>query len=236
MNRFLNIRNIAHTTTATVYLAALGALTLVACTQQQPPAAVVEPQEQSVSQQPAQLVSNKDSVTLKNLQAAYNGESNAHARYLAFAKKAEEEGYMQAASLFKAAATAEAIHASNHAALIRKMGAKPEAKLETPPVKSTRENLEAAIQGESYERTTMYPQFIEQANKEGNKEAVETFEYAEEAEAEHAKLYTQAKDNLEDWKEAKMVFYVCPECGYTTTTLQNCPECGNDKNLFLEVV
>jgi rubrerythrin len=236
MNRFLKIRNIAHTTAATVYLAALGAFTLVACAQQQPSATVVEPQEQQVSQQSAQLVSNKDSVTLKNLQAAYNGESNAHARYLAFAKKAEEEGYMQAASLFKAAATAEAIHASNHAALIRKMGTKPEAKLETPVVKSTRENLEAAIKGESYERTTMYPQFIEAAKKEGNKDAVETFEYAEEAEAEHAKLYTQAKDNLEDWKEAKMVFYVCPECGYTTTNLQNCPECGNDKNLFLSVV
>ncbi len=206
MNRFLNIRNIAHTTTATVYLAALGALTLVACTQQQPPAAVVEPQEQSVSQQPAQLVSNKDSVTLKNLQAAYNGESNAHARYLAFAKKAEEEGYMQAASLFKAAATAEAIHASNHAALIRKMGAKPEAKLETPPVKSTRENLEAAIQGESYERTTMYPQFIEQANKEGNKEAVETFEYAEEAEAEQIKLFGKRMSRL--WGQSRKAAYL----------------------------
>ncbi|MEQ9353761.1 rubrerythrin family protein [Coleofasciculus chthonoplastes] len=220
-----------------VSIAALGMLVLVGCTQQ-PPTATVEPSTSMKTQEVSQETSSPDAVTLKNLQAAYNGESNAHARYLAFAEKAETEGYQQVARLFQAAAQAEAIHAANHAAVIRKLGAKPEATIETPEVKSTRENLEEAIKGESYERDTMYPEFIEQAKQKGNTEAVQTFTYAVQAETEHAKYYTQAKDNLEDWKEAKMVFYVCPECGFTTNNLnfENCPECGTAKNLFGEIV
>ncbi|EDX77416.1 Rubrerythrin subfamily, putative [Coleofasciculus chthonoplastes PCC 7420] len=220
-----------------VSIAALGVLALVGCTQQ-PPTATVEPSTSVTTQEVSQETSSPDAVTLKNLQAAYNGESNAHARYLAFAKKAETEGYQQVARLFQAAAQAEAIHAANHAAVIRKLGAKPEATIETPEVKSTRENLEEAINGESYERDTMYPEFIEQAKQKGNQEAVQTFTYAVQAETEHAKYYTQAKDNLEDWKDAKMVFYVCPECGFTTNNLnfENCPECGTAQNLFGEVV
>ena len=103
--------------------------------------------------------------TMSNLQAAYNGESNAHARYLAFAKKADAEGYAGAASLFRAAARAEQIHAGNHADVIKKFGRAPEAKLEQPAVKSTRENLEAALKGESYERDEMYPAFIRDARE-----------------------------------------------------------------------
>src|SRR3974390_2910976 len=86
--------------------------------------------------------------TLENMQAAYNGESNAHARYLAFAKQADSEGYGQVASLFRAAARAENIHATNHAAVIQVLGAVPQARVEDPIVKSTSENLEAAIKGE----------------------------------------------------------------------------------------
>ncbi|MEQ8755075.1 MAG: ferritin family protein [Coleofasciculus sp. G1-WW12-02] len=220
-----------------VSILGLGVFALVGCTQPTP-TATVEPSTSVTTQEVSQETSSPDGVTLKNLQAAYNGESNAHTRYLAFAKKAETEGYQQVARLFQAAAQAEAIHAANHAAVIRKLGAKPEATIETPEVKSTRENLEEAINGESYERDTMYPEFIEQAKQKGNQEAVQTFTYAVQAETEHAKYYTQAKDNLEDWKDAKMVFYVCPECGFTTNNLnfENCPECGTAKNLFGEVV
>ena len=131
-------------------------------------------------------------LTMTNLQAAFNGESNAHARYLAFANKADTEGYAGVASLFRAAARAEEIHAGNHAAVIKKFGGVPEAKLEDPVVKSTRENLEAAIKGETYERDKMYPAFIGQARTEANAEAMRTFTFAQAAEVEHAKLYTEA--------------------------------------------
>lgn len=97
--------------------------------------------------QPAQA-SAAQSATIKNLQAAYNGETNAHVRYLAFAQKADQEGYKQVAILFRAAAAAEAIHAANHGAVLREMGATPIAKIETPTVTTTKANLEAAITGE----------------------------------------------------------------------------------------
>ena len=234
MRYYLQFPQITKKTVIFLSATILTGLSLTSCKEQQPPASNVQQTTPPV----AQPVSNQESLSIKNLQAAYNGESNAHARYLAFAQKAKEEGYLQVASLFKAAATAEAIHAANHAAVLRKQGATPEAKIEKPEVKSTQENLSAAIEGESYERDKMYPEFIAQANKEGNKEAVQTFEYAVAAEKEHAKFYAEAKDNLKEWKEAKKVFYVCPECGYTTDNLgfANCPECNTSKNLFLEVV
>lgn len=90
--------------------------------------------------------------TLDNLQTAYNGESNAHARYLAFAAKADQEGCGEVASLFRAAAKAEKVHAAKHSEVIKKLGGTPTAKIETPVVGSTKENLEAAVNGESYER------------------------------------------------------------------------------------
>src|ERR1035437_8894108 len=118
---------------------------------------------------------DKDSSrTLENLQAAFNGESNAHNKYLAFAKKAGEEGYGEVASLFRAAAKAEEIHASNHAAVIRKLGAEPKADIHAPEIKSTRENLAVAIAGETYERDTMYPEFIAEAKAVKNSDALRT--------------------------------------------------------------
>jgi rubrerythrin len=168
--------------------------------------------------------------TLGNLMAAFNGESNAHARYLAFADKAEEEGYGEVASLFRAAARAEEIHANNHAAVIRKMGGVPKADVKEPEVKTTAENLQAAIKGESYERDTMYPEFISQARSERNREALRSFNYALSAETEHAKLYTAALNNLESLKGSQARdYYVCTVCGYTTAKLDftKCPSCFN---------
>jgi len=172
--------------------------------------------------------------TLDNLQAGFNGESNAHARYLAFAEKADQEGYGEVASLFRAAAKAEEVHAANHAAVIKKLGGTPQAKIETPVVKSTQENLEAAIKGESYERDTMYPEFLKQARAEGNRDAVQTFNYAKTAEAEHAKLYSEALNNLPNLKGSQAKdYFVCTVCGYTTSKVDfsKCPSCftHNDK-------
>jgi len=178
-----------------------------------------------------------DAKSLQNLQAAYDGESNAHARYLAFAKKADEEGNGAVGQLFRAAARAEEIHAANHAVVIRKLNAVPKADVKAPEVKSTPENLKAAIAGETYERDTMYPGFIKQARLENNRDALQTFTYAKTAEAEHATLYADAMKNLDAWKGAKKTFYVCTVCGYTTTNLsfEKCIACFNSKDKYVVV-
>ena len=176
--------------------------------------------------------------TLENMQSAFNGESNAHARYLAFAAQADKEGYGEVASLFRAAARAEEIHAANHAAVIKEMGGTPNAKIETPSPKSTRENLEAAIKGESYERDTMYPDFLKQARADKNKEAVKSLNFAKTAEEEHAKLYTAALSGLDGLKNTKAVtYYVCPKCGFTARnlTFEKCPSCFTPKEQFEKV-
>lgn len=171
--------------------------------------------------------------TLENLQAAYSGESNASARYKAFAAKADAEGYQAAARLFRAAARSEAIHAGNHAVVIRSLGGTPAVDLAAPVVKSTKENLQAAIGGERHERDTMYPEFIERARKDGKVEAVRTLTQARLAEIEHAKLYQAALDGLEGQKVAGAPMYVCPVCGFTATTPPaTCPGSGTAKERF----
>ena len=174
--------------------------------------------------------------TMSNLQAAFNGETNAYARYLAFAERADSEGYEGAASLFRAAARAEEIHAANHANVINKFGGRPSGKLESAIVGSTRENLAAAIKGETYERDEMYPAFVRQAQRDGNIEAVQTLSFALTAEAEHAKLYKDALANLEQMS-ASRVFYVCPTCGFTTASpeFERCPTCATPKERFEQI-
>lgn len=176
--------------------------------------------------------------TLDNLQAAYNGESNASARYLAFAKKAEAEGYGEAAGLFRAAARAEQIHAAAHGEVIKKLGGAPKADVKAPDIKSTRENLQAAIEGESYERDKMYPEFIKQAQTEGVKEGLKSFNYAIAAETEHAKLYAATLNRLASLKGTPQgTFYVCTVCGYTVAKLDfsKCPTCFSPKDKYVTV-
>ena len=176
--------------------------------------------------------------TLDNLQSGFNGESYAHARHLAFAEKADQESYGEVASLFRAAAKAEGVHAANHAVVIKKMGGTPQAKIDTPLVNSTKENLEAALKGESYERDTMYPEFLRQARDEGNRDAVRTFNLAKLAESEHAKLYSEAVNNLANLKGSRAKdYFVCTVCGNTTSKLDfsKCPACFTSKEKFEKV-
>jgi len=170
--------------------------------------------------------------TLDDLATALNGESTACAKYLAFAKKANEEGYAAVASLFRAAAAAEQIHAKNHAQVLRSLGGTAEVEVGTFTVGTTRENLAVAIQGETYERDVMYPTFIK--NAEGNKQATRTFSWALETEVEHAKLYQQAADNLEAWRNGKRRFWICQTCGYTMSQAPdaNCRVCSAKKEKF----
>ncbi len=163
--------------------------------------------------------------TDENLKAAFAGESQANRLYLAFAKAAEQEGYPQIAKLFKAAAEAETVHAHNH---LRVMG----------QVKTTADNLGTAVTGETYEFTKMYPQFIEEAKAEGNKKAVQSFDYANKVEAIHADLYKKAIDSVKAKKDLPAAeMYVCPVCGNTFegNTPDKCPICNTAKSFFMKI-
>jgi rubrerythrin len=160
--------------------------------------------------------------TDENLKTAFAGESQANRRYLAFAKKAEEEGFMQVAKLFKAAAESETVHALNHLRI-------------TSEIKSTLENLGSAVSGETFEFNEMYPEYIETAKQEGNKQAAWSFDVANKVEQIHAKLYSKAIDALKNKKLTEKVdYYVCSVCGNTVEgePPDKCPICGSPKEKF----
>ncbi|MEK6582701.1 MAG: rubrerythrin family protein [Nitrospirota bacterium] len=162
------------------------------------------------------------SKTTKNLQDAFAGESQANRKYLAFAKKAEEEGFKQIAKLFRAAAEAETVHAHNH---LKEMGG----------IRSTKENLQEAISGESYEFQKMYPQMIKDAEAEGQKGALKSFNFANEVEKIHADLYKKAVENL--GKNPSVDYHVCQVCGNTVEgePPDKCPICGANKKMFKKI-
>jgi rubrerythrin len=166
-------------------------------------------------------------ITLDNLQTAYNGEQNANAKYLAFAKKADQEGYARVAQLFRAAADSERIHAGMHAKVIEQLGARPAADIKAPVVGSTQENLAEAVKGEGYETDSMYPGFLTQAKKDKNKNAMIAFERAGEVEGNHQKIYKEALRNIAAWKQSSKSFLVCQVCGNLVEkiTFAHCPVC-----------
>lgn len=157
-----------------------------------------------------------------NLQAAFTGESMANRKYLAFAKKADDEGFSQIAKLFRAAAAAETIHAHNH---LQRMGG----------IGTTLENLKEAINGETYEFESMYPKFIEEAQKEGENRALWSFEVANKVEMIHAQLFKKALDHI--GKNEEVEYYVCSVCGHTHEGKpeENCPICGASASKFEKV-
>ena len=184
---------------------------------------------------PARRVDPVSEQTIKNLTAALNGERNAHARYVAFAQKADEEHYGAVASLFRAAAAAEEIHANNHQAVLSKLGVNPEVKIEDPAVQATAKNLETAISGENYEWQTMYPEFTRQARQDRYVPAVVTLQQAYRTEEEHAKLFQQALQSLDRQQgSAARTYYVCSVCGFTVTDLnfERCPNCLKPKDQY----
>jgi rubrerythrin len=179
-------------------------------------------------------VAAENETTIKNLLAAFEGESNAHAKYMEFAKKADAEGLHGAASLFRAAGRAEQIHATNHARVIKQLGGEAKCEIHPAEVKSTLENLKTALAGETYEVDVMYPEFLAEATARENKAAIRTFTGAMEAEKTHARLYGEAialleAGELNSWIGTARDFYVCPVCGYTSETEEeheHCPVCN----------
>jgi rubrerythrin len=174
-----------------------------------------------------------ESATLQHLQTAYDGESNARIRYRLFAVQADMDGYRDVASLFRAAARAEQIHADNHARVIRSLGAEPRKNIQPVEVYDTATNLAAALKGEEYERDVMYPEFVAEAKESHQNAAARTFSYALEAEAEHAKLYRAALETLMIG-QGEVQYFVCPVCGYTTAdiNLVRCAICNNPRERF----
>lgn len=158
----------------------------------------------------------------ENLKEAFAGESQANRKYLAYAKKAEQEGFKQVSKLFRAIAEAETVHAHNH---LRQMAG----------IKSTSTNLNQALEGEVYEFQQMYPRMIATARSEGNKDAEMTFTFANEVEKVHATLYQKALEEL--GKNTETDYYVCQVCGYTIEGEpgEKCPVCGASKASFKKI-
>ena len=160
--------------------------------------------------------------TIDSLKEAFAGESQANQKYRAFAKKADVDGLPNIARLFRATAEAERIHAEGHLRALE-------------GVASMRDNLKAAIAGETYEYTTMYPPMLEQAQAEGHRARI-MFGFAVKAEAVHAELYQRALEAAEQGKDlAEAQFYVCPVCGYIEfgAPPETCPICGTKKDRFI---
>jgi len=162
------------------------------------------------------------SKTKDNLEFAFAGESQANRKYLFFAEKADEEGQMRIARLFRAAADAETVHAKNHLKVMK--GIQP-----------TKDNLLTAIGGENHEFTEMYPTFIKQAETEGEKKAADSFDLANKVEQIHHGLYQDALNRLETGETMELKpFYVCQYCGNTVEgdAPEKCPVCGAPKRMF----
>ncbi len=153
-----------------------------------------------------------ESKTLNNLMEAFAGESQANRKYLSYSKKAEADGKINAAKLFKAASDAETLHALKHFEVAGKIG-------------TTVDNLKDAVAGETHEYQNMYPDFIKEAEAEGNKAALLSFTYAMKAEEVHARLYQEALENLDEAEE--IFYYLCPVCGNIEKFVpEKCSICG----------
>ena len=193
--------------------------------------------EDAKSVKPEPSRSAQVGTTLENLQTAYYAESNEAAVYREFAKKADEEGYHQVASMFRAVARAEEIHATSKAALISKMGGTPKVDTDPMTVLSTRENLDFAMASETYEKDVMYPEFMEQARKEKNSAAVRLFNLDLGAEPGHHAMFQQTLADLEGYRGENVQVLVCPVCGMTVRAMREaaCPVCSTPRKKFEKV-
>jgi len=160
--------------------------------------------------------------TKKNLQAAFAGESQAHMKYAIFSEAAKKEGFRNIGRLFHAISFAERVHAANHFRVLYGAG-------------TTTENLQSAIEGETYEVKTMYPSFRATAKQDKEAEAIRSIHFALEAEKTHAKMYADARRAAKAGKDIQIKsVYICSVCGHTVfgKAPDNCPVCGVKKSRF----
>ncbi len=160
--------------------------------------------------------------TKENLMAAFGGESQANRKYLAFARKAKKEGFENVARIFNAIAEAETIHALKHFEIAGEVG-------------ETSENLKKAAEGEHYEFTEMYPEFIKAAEDEGEKKALQSFEYANAAEKVHGGIFNDLKATVAKGSDTEAAeVELCPVCGWVGVSdiPDNCPICNTARKAF----
>jgi|CZCB01.1.fsa_nt_gi rubrerythrin/Fe-S-cluster-containing hydrogenase component 2 len=183
------------------------------------PRATVEKLIKALNQKEEEKPMDEDK-TLANLMEAFAGESQANRKYLAYAEKAEKEGKLNAAKLFRAAADAETLHAMMQFKIAGKVG-------------STADNLKDGIAGETYEYKEMYPKFVKEAAEAGNKAALRAFTFAMKAEEVHAKLYQEALENIDSTEE--VFYYLCPVCGNIEKAVPDrCSICGVSGDKFIK--
>lgn len=184
-------------------------------------------------------IAEAKSKTTENLLAAFKGETTASAKYAAYSKKAEQEGQHQIALLFRAASVSENVHAGNHKSVLEESGTPISTIIPQYTVKSTKENLEDAVKGETYEVNSMYPEFITVAGTAGNQLALISLNYAYKTEKKHKALYENALLALQNnnTKSLGTVFYVCPTCGntYETTAPKRCGISMTGSEKFIKI-
>jgi rubrerythrin len=180
----------------------------------------------------------KPEKTIENLKTAYNGESTASAKYAKYAEKAMQEGYPDIARMFQAFSKSESVHAGNHKKVLDKLGEKiGDPVIGSFEVKTTRENLTDGINGESYESSTMYPDFIKVAEQEKSDDAKKSYTWAMDTEKKHKAFAQNALQNLDTADHNSMIkWYVCPVCGNTydePTMKDKCDFCKTTKDKFI---
>ena len=236
-------------TTIIISLAAITSLSLLqscngksqANTQMQKPATESTSNEKEDAEKKSDKLTNSEAnaTNIQNMQAAFKGETTASAKYAAYSKKAEAEGHHQIALLFLAASKSEKIHANNHKAVIEDAGQKTPVITPEFTVKTTAENLKDAITGESYEISTMYPEFLKNANTAGNQLSLMSLNYAYKTEQKHKPLYEKALAALQNntVKSLPTVYYVCPTCGntYDTTAPKRCGISMTSSEKFIKI-
>lgn len=177
--------------------------------------------------------------TIENLKAAFKGETTASAKYAAYADQARKEGLLNIAIMFTATSKAEAIHATNHKKVIEKMGQNPGVVKPEFKVKTTKENLQDAISGETYEMTTMYPGFIVTGKADNATEAVKSFRWAMDTEKKHQIMYQAAVEAINTDKVGTLskIYWVCPKCGNTyneTKPEASCAFCSTKSEKYIK--
>lgn len=175
--------------------------------------------------------------TIANLKTAIDDEATAHAKHTMFAEQAAKDSLYPIEALFKAVAQAETIHIKNYKTVLASLGiADYQPQIQQVEIKSTSENLQTAIDGETHQFTVMYPKFIEDAQAEKRQDALITFNYAKDAKKDHVRIYTYILGNIKSPAVLSSVYYLCPKCGnvYIGTTTKECDICGTSANLFIE--
>jgi rubrerythrin len=182
-------------------------------------------------------VEKLENKTLTNLKYAYKAERNSQAKYSAFAKEADEEGYHRLAILYRAMAYSEGIHARNEVEVIKKMGGVPDTSVDIPGIGDVKYNLQVAMKGEPGEREVNYHEFIKQAKVDSIFDALKVFNNSRLSEYQYTNFTNTVVREFDKWKNGTQDFFVCNICGYIVKeiTFERCPVCDYPKDQYQKI-